>query len=130
MPSSNEDTIRDHAVVLVQKHFDHINEGDLVSARQQLFLPPGAAEKPVDVYLRTMRELAPFQLVSAVVSDFEDVRVKRHGAVAAVHVTTSVSCSLGNRTSDVIVWWFPDSDQCLISARPTPWVVERLGTSR
>jgi hypothetical protein len=84
------------------------------------------ADEPLTVYARTMSQLMPFRILSISVSRFEDVRQKKHGAVATVWVNVVVSCSLGERSADLAVWWFPESDECQISARPSRWVLEKL----
>jgi hypothetical protein len=120
-----EDSAR--ALALVHSHFSFLNEGNLVAAREQLFFPPGMDTKPLDVYVETMRQMAPFQLVSSQVTRIDELRRKRHGVVASIWVNVEVRCSLGERSADIVVWWFPDGDKCQISARPSHWVVEKLG---
>lgn len=115
-----------HAESLVREHFANINSGDLVAAKSQLFRPLGTAEKPLDVYVQTMAKLAPFEVVSVSVGDFEDVRPKRHGSVATMLLHVVVNCSAGQRATAMSVWWFPEQDRYLISSRPTELVLERL----
>jgi hypothetical protein len=126
MHTPDEETLIARATALVREHFELLSRGDLVRAKQQLFWPAGTSEKPIDVYLNTMRHLAPFQVVTVETGRFEGVRKKRHGAVATIWLAATVICGLGERSSDIVVWYFPETDQCLISARPTQWVLEKL----
>jgi hypothetical protein len=114
---------------LVQSHFELLNQGNLAAARQQLFSPPGLAGDPLDRYLETMYQLRPFRPVSISFSRFEDVRPKRHGDVATIWLNVDVVCSLGERSAELAVYWFPDSDEYQISARPSHWVLEKLRQS-
>jgi hypothetical protein len=114
------------AEALVRRHFDDLNKGDLASAKEQLFWPHSMEDRPVDVYLQTMVEMRPFKIVSLTAHKFHDVRMKRHGAVATVFIHIIVMCSLGERSSDMSVWWWPESNNYQIATRPTEWVLERL----
>lgn len=122
MNPSTRETISARALSLVKSHFEFINEGNLTAARQQLFCPPGIAQGPLDVYVEAMHKLIPFQMTSISVSRFEEVRKKRHGNVATIWVDVVVFCALGEKSADIAVWWFPESDQCQISARPSHWI--------
>jgi len=129
MHTPDKNTLIVRAERLIRDHFEHLNNGELADARQQLFSPPGMSAKPVDVYLHTMREMAPFTVISLELREFEDVRKKRHGPVATTWITVAVNCSLGQRAADFFVWWFPTTDQSLIASRPTAWVLEKLKTN-
>jgi hypothetical protein len=129
MDGSEREAIIARARSLVERHFELLNLGNLAAARRQLFSPPGLAEDPLDRYLETMHQLAPFRRVAVSVSRFEDVRRKRHGDVATVWLHVGVTCSLGERAADLAVYWFPGSDECQISARPSHWVLEKLRQS-
>jgi hypothetical protein len=122
----SKEAIEEQAVILIKRHFELINVGNLEAARRQLFCPSGIAENPINVYLETMDQLKPFRLVSTSVHRFEDVRRKRHGRVAAIWVNVVAICSLGERTAEIVVWWFPETNECQISARPSHWVTEKL----
>jgi hypothetical protein len=126
MDASKREAISARALTLIRSHFEFLNEGKLEAARKQLFFPRGMADEPLIVYAKTMSQLTPFRILSISVSRFEDVRQKKHGAVATVWVNVGVSCSLGERSADLAVWWFPESDECQISARPSHWVLEKL----
>jgi hypothetical protein len=120
------ETLKADAEALVRNHFGLLNARDLAAAKQQLFWPAGTSEKPIDVYLETMADLGPFEIRSLEAVDFQDVRQKRHGAVATISVRASVRCSLGERTTEVGVWWWPDTNRLAISSRPSDWVLERI----
>ncbi|WP_224242642.1 hypothetical protein [Hyalangium gracile] len=126
MDDDKKQVILSRALSLVRSHFDLLNEGRLAEARKQLFFPRGMVDKPLDVYVDTMGMLAPFEMRSISIVRFVDVRPRRHGPVAEVWLDVSVLCSLGEREAEVTVWWFPDSDECKISSRPTQWVLEKL----
>ena len=118
------------ALELVQSHFRLLNDGNLAAARAQLFSPPGVTEKPLDVYVETMHRLGPFELRRCHVKRYEAPRKKRHGTVATVCVNVEVHFQLGSKTTDIIVWCFDEPKQCLISARPSHWVLENLRSER
>lgn len=124
--NQSKETIIEKALALIKTHFEQINMGNLAAARQQLFWPPGMPEQPLNVYLETMHQLKPFRLELTSVSRFEDVRQKGHGTVATIWVNVVAVCSLGERAAEIIVWWFPETNECLISARPSQWVIEKL----
>ncbi len=125
MDSATREAISARALSLIQSHFNLLNEGRLEAAQKQLFFPSGLTDTPLAIYVETMSQLAPFRILTMSISRFEDVRQKRHGAVATVWVSVEVSCSLGERAADIAVWWFPESDECQISARPSHWVLEK-----
>ncbi len=126
METSKQQEISARAVSLIESHFELLNRGDLAAARAQLFFPAGMDARPLDVYVDTMKQIAPFQVISSLVKRFEEPRQKRHGVVATIWVSVEVRCSLGDRSTDIIVWWFPDEDKYQISARPSHWVLEKL----
>jgi hypothetical protein len=117
--------IKRRAERLVREHFESLNAHDLESAKGQLFWPDGTSENPIDVYLATMSQLTPFEVISSTATGFEDVREKRHGPVATIPVRVSVKCSLGDRSTEMIVWWRPEGDRLEISSRPSEWVIEQ-----
>ena len=125
-----KETIAEKALALIESHFRLISAGNLLAARRQLFCPPGIAPRPIDTYLETMNRLKPFRLVSASVSRLEGVRRKRHGEVATVWLNVVVVCSLGERAAQLVVWWFPETNEYQISARPSHWVIEALRGDR
>lgn len=100
MDASKREAISARALTLIRSHFEFLNEGKLEAARKQLFFPRGMADEPLTVYAETMSQLTPFRILSISVSRFEDVRQKKHGAVAAVWVNVAVSCSLGESCGD------------------------------
>jgi hypothetical protein len=114
------------ALALVKSHFEHLDAGNLAAAKAQLFSPAGVDTKPLDIYVSTMAQLRPFQLQALTVKRYEAPRAKRHGTVAAVWVNVDVVFALGRRTVDIVVWWLPETGECLISARPSEWVLEKL----
>jgi hypothetical protein len=127
--ASKREAIIAQARSLVQSHFELLNQGNLAAAREQVFSPPSLAGEPLDRYLETMHRLTPFRPVSVSFSRFEDVRHKRHGDVATIWLNVDVVCSLGERSAELAVYWFPDSDEYQISARPSHWVLEELRQS-
>jgi hypothetical protein len=126
MNELKKEAIRARALSLVNNHLELLNEGDIGAARQQLFVPPGITQDPLDIYVKAMYKLAPFQVMSISASKFEDVRQKRHGKVATIWVEVVVHCSLGEKSAEIAVWWFPESDMCQISARPSHWISQVL----
>lgn len=112
------------AIELVRKHFELLNKRSLQRARRQLFFPPGTNDRPLTVYLEAMVRLAPFKVLAISISRFEEVRAKRHGDVATIWIEVTVSCALGERGTVITIWWFPQTNQLKISARPTDWVLE------
>jgi len=125
-----ESQYAERAVELVESHFRLLNDGNLAAARAQLFSPPGVTEKPLDVYVETMHRLGPFKLHLCRVQRYEAPRKKRHGMVATVHVSVEVDFQLGHESTNIIVWCFDEPAQCLISARPSHWVLEKLRAER
>lgn len=123
-------SIEAQAIALVMSHFEHINAGRLMSARGQVFSPVQVPDRPLDIYVNTMAELAPFQVLSVSVARFEDVRPGMHGSRAVVWVDVVVSCALGERATSMTVWWRPDTGTVQIASRPSHWVLEKLRMSR
>lgn len=126
MDKLKREIISSRALKLVESHFEFLNKGDLISARHQLFHPPKTTQNPLDIYLGVMCQLRPFQIKSCSVKRFEDIRQKRHGNVATIWIDILVSCFLGEKSTEIIVWWFPESDICQISARPSHWIIELI----
>jgi hypothetical protein len=84
MDASKREAISARALTLIRSHFEFLNEGKVEAARKQLFFPRGMADEPLTVCAETMSQLAPFRILSISVSRFEDVRQKKHGAVATI----------------------------------------------
>lgn len=114
---------------LFADHLKAINEGDLNTARSHLFIPERGAGRSIETYLKAMMDLRLFHLLSSRVKRFEDVRPKAHGVVATVWLEVVVRCLLGEKTTDIGIWWFPETNRYCISARPTQWVLESLRRS-
>jgi hypothetical protein len=126
MIESTKDEICDRAVRLVRAHFEFLNAGNRSAARGQMFLPPGLAEKPRDIYLDTMTAMGPFTILSISVRRFEEPRKRTRGLHGSIWVDVVLSCSLGERSTFLVVWWFPETDELQISASPTELTLEKL----
>ncbi len=126
MDKETQDRISHQALSLVEKHFMLINEGYLTEAKHQLFHPSGLQRKPLDIYVKAMEQLKPFTIVSISVKRINEIRKICHGSVATIWIDIVADCKLGHRSTDILVWWFPDSEKFLISGRPDHWILEIL----
>jgi hypothetical protein len=114
----------ERAVTFIREHFDHLNQGEIDTARTQLYFPDSLSQLPLDRYLSGMMGIRPFQSISIMVRAFESRAIKAQHVVSTVWTTVTAECALGQRTSPMIVWYLIEHDRFLISTRPTHWAVE------
>lgn len=124
--NTRKEEIIEKALTLVKSHFEQINLGNFEAIKEQLFWPKEMAENPINVYFDTMSQMKPFHILSITVSRFEDIRRKRHGDVATIWINIETFCAQGKRKAEIIVWWFPDTNEYRISSRPSEWVISKL----
>jgi len=124
MDQPKQEAIIGQALALIENHFKFMNEGNLKAAHRQLFCPSEVSQNPLDIYLEKMYQIRPFQLSSIYVDRFEDVHQNKHGCVATIWIHIVAICSLGEKSADVTVWWFPENNQYQISARPSHWITQ------
>lgn len=113
------------ALGLVADHFDALNNKDAERARRHLFHPPTLDTRPLDIYVRDMIAMGPYQLIASSVSRVAPPRMKRHGVFGTVWVDVEVDVlALGRRKVSLPVWVSPDSNELLLGIRLSDWLFE------
>jgi hypothetical protein len=121
MDAATQDRIRALAADAVRSHLDALTRGDPGGARAPLFVAPGQ-EALIDQYVEAMARLAPFEIRACEPRKLQPFPRQMHGIAATVWVGVAVDCAAGPRAAELIVWWYPDGDRCLLSTRPAQWL--------
>jgi hypothetical protein len=123
MDAETHDRIGALAAEAVRRHLEALSQGDRDGARAPLFIAPGQ-EALIDQYVDAMARLAPFEVRACEPRKLQPFPRKMHGIAATVWVAVAVDCAAGARAAELIVWWYPDGDRCLLSTRPAQWLAD------
>jgi hypothetical protein len=120
------------AIVFVETHFERINSGELEAAKEQLYrhergLGEDFFEKPMAIYLSGMHARAPFRILSIAFRWIVEPRTKPWGTFVSVWLDVTAAFGAEERSTHFVVWWFPETLEHKIAARPSEWVTTGLG---